>query len=115
MNASNARLYDFVGRERDEDPRQDPSEQALWQAVIDRALFDALGFNTSTSDGGGAREWQSYQARNWFERNSKDFQDVCFMAGREPAEVRAHALALLAKKDADEPQFLQDTRSARMK
>ena len=37
------------------------------------------------------------QAREWFALQSKDFHDVCSMAGLEPANVHAFAMAQIRK------------------
>ena len=53
-------------------------EENLWTAVLTRAAQDVF----STSD------WQATQAAiAWFKSKSRDFRDVCELAGRNPQYV----------------------------
>jgi len=57
-------------------------ETALWHAVIELAVKDALGHK-------GIPEIQQKQALNWFVDNRRDtFQYVCNLAGLNPSAVR---------------------------
>lgn len=100
MNAGNARFAEFVGRERDAEEAHIP-EEALWQAVIDRALWDSIGLTGGTSHSGKAQEMETHTARIWFERNGPDFRETCYLAGRDPDDVRGKAMAVIAAFDAD--------------
>jgi hypothetical protein len=56
-------------------------ETALWHAVIELVVKDALGK--------GVTKIQQQQALNWFTDNRRDtFQYVCALAGLDPAAVR---------------------------
>lgn len=56
--------------------------KALWRAVIDLAMRDAIGPN------GYCSERDTRRARLWFEGNSADMQLVCALADLEPDYVR---------------------------
>ena len=70
-------------------------ERALWLAVIERAVADALtsryGLNTP--------EHQAHAARAWFSLHNPDFREVCRLADLHPdfvlrrLEVRRAAAA----------------------
>jgi hypothetical protein len=56
-------------------------ETALWHAVIELVVKDAMGK--------GVTKIQQQQALNWFTDNRRDtFQYVCALAGLDPAAVR---------------------------
>ena len=58
-------------------------EEHLWTAVLTRAAQDVF----STSD------WLATQAAiAWFKSKSKDFRDVCELAGRNPQYVYSKVL-----------------------
>ena len=58
-------------------------EESLWTAVLTRAAQDVF----STSD------WLATQAAiAWFKSKSKDFRDVCELAGRNPQYVYSKVL-----------------------
>lgn len=60
--------------------------ERLWLLVIKRALDDICGKDIE------ARQ----EARKWFERDTKDFRDVCEYAGLIPECVRAAGLKAIA-------------------
>ena len=53
-------------------------EQEMWIAVLARAVHDAFG---------SLDYLEASKAIAWFKSNSKDFRDVCEMAGRDPKYV----------------------------
>ena len=59
-------------------------EQALWQAVVDQALQDAL----QSDDDKSITQLQRDGARVWLSRGRQDFDDVCAMAGYDPEFIR---------------------------
>jgi hypothetical protein len=60
------------------------SERRLWQSVVLQAIRDALLTRTKLS---GSEEVDKHQAANWLRGGSKDFNEVCSMAGLEPDAV----------------------------
>jgi hypothetical protein len=68
-------------------------EQRLWVATIYNAVLEAMGTIKEGSD--AARKVTQSDAIAWFENNSRDFRDVCTMAGLEPDQIRASALELI--------------------
>lgn len=62
----------------------------LWVAVLLTAIADAHG--KSTAPVGHADACRA-EARQWFERGGRDFEDVCALAGADPEMVRRVALA----------------------
>lgn len=58
-------------------------EMSLWNAVIVRAIEDAIG-NHYAGDYGFNRDL----AINWLERGGKDFRNVCEYAGLQPDYVQ---------------------------
>ncbi len=60
--------------------------ERLWLLVIKRALDDICGRGPAAA----------YAARKWFERDTKDFRDVCEYAGLIPECVRAEGLKAIA-------------------
>ena len=61
-------------------------ETSLWAAVITQALMDALSKCTKTE----AKHYKS-EAMRWLTENSKDFIDVCLLAGLNSDYVRQKA------------------------
>lgn len=67
-------------------------ERGLWCSVIQQALQDAVLNSTNM-----VSKAESEQAREWFIRNSSDFQYVCQLAGMEADSVRKSALDYIAQ------------------
>ena len=66
-------------------------EQVLWVSVLSKAADDAM----YTSD------WrESKSAIAWFKSNSKDFKEVCEMAGYDPAYVWEHIKSSINQREA---------------
>jgi len=59
-------------------------EQALWQAVVDQALQDAL----QSDDDKSITQLERDRTRIWLTRGSQDFDDVTSMAGYDPDFIR---------------------------
>jgi len=72
-----------------------PPEQSLWQAVLRRAVNDALG-QLGGAEAAGAARPAIATARAWFETAGADFRSVCDWAGFEPEVVHERMLPLLA-------------------
>lgn len=70
------------------------SRQALWRAVIDRALEDATARGKSAQN-----EVDRRQARTWLLRPSADFAEVCALADLEPDYVRRVAATRIEEYD----------------
>jgi hypothetical protein len=69
-------------------------DQTLWIAVLQRAIDDACSKpNTQIT----AAEVQA--ARIWLTRPSRDFNDVCNLAGLDPEAVRDRARRLIPSDD----------------
>lgn len=71
------------------------SEQALWRAVINRALDDARG-----NCGGDTRKNRNRfrgEARSWFQTAGRDFHRVCDLAGLNADWVKTRALREIVK------------------
>lgn len=66
-------------------------ETALWTAVITQAMMDAL-----THANNAEALYYKNEAIHWLTSNSRDFNMVCQMAGKEPDEVRRKAKKALA-------------------
>ncbi len=58
----------------------------LWLQVIKRALDDICGRDQTAAQ----------EAQTWFERDTRDFRDVCEYAGLIPEAVRAEGLKAIA-------------------
>lgn len=77
----------------------------LWSAVLLQALEDATSPLPTTE--GYARSTAiraQKEARAWFERDSKDFKEVCALAGMDSDWIRANALKRIAEADANPEQ-----------
>ncbi len=61
-------------------------ENSLWAAVITQAMMDALS-RCKKSDS----QYNRSEAMRWLTGNSKDFIDVCLLAGLNPDYVRQKA------------------------
>ncbi len=61
--------------------------ERLWLLVIKRALDDICGKDQTAAQ----------EARIWFERDSRDFRDVCEYAGLIPECARAAGLKAIAE------------------
>lgn len=66
-------------------------ESALWVAVITQAMMDALS-NARNAEAA----YHKSEAIHWLTGNSKDFTDVCLMAGLDPSYIRKKAKKCLA-------------------
>lgn len=56
-------------------------EEAMWGAVILRALMDVAPRN---KDCGGEKKRNYIAADEWFRRKGRDFQNACHFAGFDP-------------------------------
>lgn len=70
------------------------SRRELWRAVIRQALSDAV----STAQDGRA-DLERHEARKWLTKPSRDFDEVCELAGEEPDRVRAIAVSIIAEAE----------------
>ena len=61
-------------------------EQKLWRAVLGRALQDADGVISDVRP--DERELLIHRAKNWL--NSRDYNEVCVLAGAKPKRRREH-------------------------
>lgn len=66
-------------------------ERRLMIAIIIQAINEAVGYSGVTEPP-AKRAQAKAAARNWFETNSEDFQQVCEFAGLHPETVRRSAL-----------------------
>ncbi len=67
-------------------------EVALWRAVIDQALQDAVAAKRIMRDGPPTfADLERNKARNWFWRASADFGFVCDCADLEESTVASYA------------------------
>lgn len=66
-------------------------ETALWIAVIMQAMLDALSRATHSE-----ARFYKYEALCWLTGNSRDFIEVCLLAGLEPGYVRRKAKRALS-------------------
>lgn len=73
-------------------------EQELFRAVLRQAIFDAVAPSKVTNAGDVAV--CRAQAREWFCANTRDFRDVCALAGFDPDYIRENALKLVVRADA---------------
>ena len=65
-------------------------EQEMWIAVLARAVHDAFG---------SLDYLEASKAIAWFKSNSKDFRDVCEMAGRDPKYVHRKLIKEVTKRE----------------
>ena len=73
--------------------------QRIWQAVIIQAFIDLCYKGQSKN-----RLLHKNNAKAWFFSNSRDFFDVCVMAGYNPAIVRRKAKDIIKGKYLPNPQ-----------
>lgn len=73
--------------------------EKLWRTVIAQALGDAKGAVSDLTTP-QLRTSAMASAREWFTDAGPDFRAACEFAGLEPWQVRAHALAEIARADA---------------
>ena len=71
------------------------NEQALWRAVINRALDDARG--NCGGDTIKNRDRFRDEARSWFQTAGRDFRRVCDLADLNADWVRTRALQEIAQ------------------
>lgn len=83
-------------------------EAALWRAVVTQAVMDASWKQTGKHETVGDSVLNRDKARAWLLGNSKDFREVCFMAGFDPDAVRESA----QRKDAEDWPSLRLMRAA---
>jgi hypothetical protein len=81
-------------------------EVALWNAVILRAIDDAIAPVTSNTR-------NRDEARAWLTRPNQHFNDVCDLAGHNPKRVRLNALRVIAEADANPQQVVRKKSSRR--
>lgn len=67
-------------------------ERDLWQAVIERAIVDALWPAPKYNDGSGVRHLDQHQARKWF--RTRHFEQACNLAGYAPEFIRDRIVPL---------------------
>jgi len=72
---------------------QKSTEERLYQAVVIQAFEDCL-YNS----GGKNEAYNKKEAHDWFVDNSEDFQQVCWLGGFDPDNVRERYLKLLKEK-----------------
>jgi hypothetical protein len=77
-------------------------ERRLMLAIIIAAINDALGCSPA-NDHVGERERERAIARRWLEGSSRDFREVCYLAGLEPETVSRAALAFIAAQERAAP------------
>jgi len=65
-------------------------EQELWIAVLARAIHDAFGSQDY---------FEASQAISWLKNYSKDFEDVCEYAGRNPKYVHEKLIKEVEKRE----------------
>lgn len=68
-------------------------ERQLWNAVILLAIEDA----TYALGKSRQRDLEILRARDWLTNPSRDFAEVCSLAGQEPDRIRAQARRLIAE------------------
>jgi hypothetical protein len=78
-------------------PQEPPSipERAIFLAVIERAMNDALGIALSASRPRDVARIRG-EAVQWFTEAGRDFHMVCEMAGVDPDALRTTALRRIA-------------------
>lgn len=69
--------------------------QSLWLAVVHQAILDAT--NNAHGESSASREYFLRAATAWLSRNSRDFQDVCVMAGLNPDDLKERASSAIEK------------------
>lgn len=74
---------------------EEHAERGLWHAVILNALRDAQGTRNNAPVVQRASRLYAAQARNWLTSNSRDFVEVCALAGLDPAYVQQQAARVL--------------------
>ena len=79
-----------------QEPNKEP-EQEMWIAVLARAVHDAFG---------SIDYFEAEKAIAWFKNFSKDFRDVCEMAGRNPKYVHDKLIKEITKRE----KYLHDLR-----
>ena len=84
---------DWLAMERNKEP-----EQEMWIAVLARAVHDAFG---------SIDYFEAERAIAWFKNYSKDFRDVCEMAGRNPKYVYDKLIEEITKRE----KYLHDLRA----
>ena len=72
----------------------------MWRAVVTQAVLDASWKQTGKHESVRDNVVYRDKARAWLLGDSKDFRDVCFMAGFDPDAVRESAQR---KDEADWP------------
>ena len=75
----------WLAMERNKEP-----EQEMWIAVLARAVHDAFG---------SIDYFEAERAIAWFKNFSKDFRDVCEMAGRNPKYVHDKLIKEITKRE----------------
>lgn len=80
-------------------PDHASARRSLWLSVIRTAFADALH---TTGAPNSDRMAERDRAGRWLLSDSRDFRDVCELAGLCPKQVRQRYLALRAKRDASE-------------
>ena len=70
--------------------RNKEPEQEMWIAVLARAVHDAFG---------SIDYFEAERAIAWFKNYSKDFRDVCEMAGRNPKYVHDKLIKEIKKRE----------------
>ena len=75
----------WLAIERNKEP-----EQEMWIAVLARAVHDAFG---------SIDQFEAARAIAWFKNFSKDFRDVCEMAGRNPKYVHDKLIKEITKRE----------------
>ena len=78
------------------------NEKQLWCAVIRQALDDVT-WTTPYGEHAASAEHARVQARAWLMSNSRDFKEVCYLAGFDPARVRKHAAQVIEEADRNRP------------
>jgi hypothetical protein len=86
-----------------EEEREPPAEQGLWLAVIARAFEDATSGLTTAGIGRANAARVRQEAINWFADNTRDFRDVCILAGLDPDAVRQGAMRAIKEAPAPQP------------
>jgi hypothetical protein len=66
-------------------------ERQLWCAVLNQAIADA----TSPLVRDRREHLGQYWARAWFRNASRDFQQVCLLAGYDPDRIRKQVLPMI--------------------
>lgn len=66
-------------------------DRSLWAAVIQVAIEDAQGNVKGESGSRASKDRARRQAVEWLTKPSRDFDDVCHLAGLDPEAVRQRA------------------------